>query len=389
MKIRTNRKVMVSGCFDNLHSGHVAFLREAAFFEAEEGTVNTVVVVLGTDANIAALKGRPPRCSQAERFFTLANIKPATIVQSARSSGILDFEENLLDEKPEIFAVKPDGHTEAKRELCERHGVRYVILDDSRPDYLPNRRSSKERDQGAVPYRLCIAGGWLDQPFVSDYFGWHTKGSVIVARMRPDRPFMERAGLATSTRKTASDLWGTIPDTDEETARLLFNADNGPGTEYVSGSQDALGLVLPGVSRLVYEREQFWPSRIETLDDPETLAFLHENLFMIPLAPRPDDYSPTAQKNLSHQGVARLVHAGNLAWQGIVEKDADKLGEGMTKTVEAWKELLPLTVFPEHEEPLRSCNALHKGATLSGCGGGYLVGCGHSNYKDSFRPTFF
>ncbi len=51
---------MVSGCFDLLHSGHVAFLEAAA----ELGELH---VCLGNDENILQLKNRPVAQSQNER----------------------------------------------------------------------------------------------------------------------------------------------------------------------------------------------------------------------------------------------------------------------------------------------------------------------------------
>ena len=45
------KKVFVSGCFDLLHSGHVAFLTEAASF-------GDLYVGIGSDKTIFELKGR-------------------------------------------------------------------------------------------------------------------------------------------------------------------------------------------------------------------------------------------------------------------------------------------------------------------------------------------
>ena len=75
-------------------------------------------------------------------------------------------------------------------------------------------------------------------------------GSVVVVNVKPSPQFKLRSGLATSTRACGVKLWGAkgLPDKaeDEEfAARMLFGAENPPGSAYVSGSQDALGLVLP------------------------------------------------------------------------------------------------------------------------------------------------
>src|SRR5688572_30488854 len=47
------KRVFVSGCFDMLHSGHVAFLQTAASY-------GDLYVALGSDATVYGLKGRLP-----------------------------------------------------------------------------------------------------------------------------------------------------------------------------------------------------------------------------------------------------------------------------------------------------------------------------------------
>jgi cytidyltransferase-like protein len=62
------KKVLVSGCFDLLHSGHVEFFREAAEY-------GDLYVRIGTDANIRALKAHETMYSDAERLYMVQNIK--------------------------------------------------------------------------------------------------------------------------------------------------------------------------------------------------------------------------------------------------------------------------------------------------------------------------
>jgi hypothetical protein len=97
-----------------------------------------------------------------------------------------------------------------------------------------------------MPYRIDLAGGWLDQPFVSR----HYPGSVITLCIEPTVEFNDRSGMATSTRYTALDIWGPRlpPGDSEKLARILFACNNPPGTEYVSGAQDAIGIVFPGLA---------------------------------------------------------------------------------------------------------------------------------------------
>ena len=70
------KKVFVSGCFDMLHSGHVAFLKEAAQY-------GDVYVGLGSDRTIRELKGREPVNSEDERAYMLAALKFVTNVTIA------------------------------------------------------------------------------------------------------------------------------------------------------------------------------------------------------------------------------------------------------------------------------------------------------------------
>ena len=76
-------------------------------------------------------------------------------------------------------------------------------------------RSSKISDViGPMPYRLALAGGWIDQPFVSE-FNPSPPGSMVVVALKPTFYFMNRCGMGTSTRNVATKLWGhKIPDED-------------------------------------------------------------------------------------------------------------------------------------------------------------------------------
>ena len=106
---------------------------------------------------------------------------------------------------------------------------------------------------GRIPYRLQLAGGWIDQPFVSR-LNPDPPGSMVVVALEPTFRFMDRAGCATGTRAIAMKLWkGRLPKGDP--ARLaceLYQAENKGKTD-PSGSQDMIGLVYPGINRLDYD----------------------------------------------------------------------------------------------------------------------------------------
>ena len=56
-----NKKVFVSGCYDMLHSGHVAFFEEAARY-------GDLYVGIGSDKTIFELKARKTINTDAERL---------------------------------------------------------------------------------------------------------------------------------------------------------------------------------------------------------------------------------------------------------------------------------------------------------------------------------
>jgi hypothetical protein len=103
---------------------------------------------------------------------------------------------------------------------------------------------------GRLPYRLALAGGWIDQPFVSK-LNPSPPGSMVVVGVEPQFWFMERAGICIGTRNIATKLWhGVLPEADpEQLVQDLYNAEN-EGKPEPSGSQDMIGLVYPGVNRL-------------------------------------------------------------------------------------------------------------------------------------------
>lgn len=114
-------KVLVSGCYDELHSGHIAFLKEAASY-------GDVYVSMGSDATVLALKKRKAVCSEEERRYMLESIRFVKEVCIGPDSGsVLDFAPLLDMIKPDIFFVNADGSSEEKRALVESKGIRYIV----------------------------------------------------------------------------------------------------------------------------------------------------------------------------------------------------------------------------------------------------------------------
>jgi hypothetical protein len=234
---------------------------------------------------------------------------------------------------------------------------------------------------GSIPNRLQLAGGWIDQPFVSRH---HPKppGSMVVAQIEPDFKPMDRSGFASGTRAVAARLWGgRLPDRPaDELVRELYDAENRGKTE-PSGSQDMIGLVYPGVNRLDYDASVHggvFPSHIESCRDRRVARWLSGVLHLIAVEPRPQGYSPLGVQNLDPRWVGRLGRSGARCFDGIVRMDARALGASLNLTMKCWEALLPHVVRhpllrPDLMPMLGAYQRQYLGAMYLGCGGGYLV----------------
>lgn len=368
------KKVLVSGCFDLLHAGHIAFLKEASSY-------GKLYVAVGSDKNVQLLKGKIPYFNQDERCYIIQSLKYVEDAFVASGKGLLDFAPDLERIQPNIFVTNSDGHTEEKEKFCKSHNVRYLVLERIPEKGLPARSSSSLKKEIRFPYRICIAGGWIDQPWVSKICA----GSVVVAQIHPTIDFNDRSGFATSSRKVAVDLWGgIIPNGDPiQNAKLLFGAENPPGAKYISGSQDHIGLLAPGINRLFYDGD-YWPSKIDNMSDPEICRWLSNRLHFIPLKQRPEKYNPLSELNLREDCIKKLGESGDLCWKSILNQDVEGLGKAMTQSFEMWQIILPNTV-PEWVKKEAEKYKNHPGLITSGSGGGYLMIASEKNIQDTIK----
>jgi cytidyltransferase-like protein len=359
-----NKKVLVSGCFDLLHSGHIAFFKTAA-------THGRLYVCVGTDDNLVLLKNKKPFFSQDERLYIVRSIRYVYDAFLASGKGMLDFEPDLIRIKPDVFIVNADGHTAEKERLCKEAGVEYMVLDRIPEEGFAARSSSESKRALRFPFRLCLAGGWIDQPWVSKIY----PGSVVVTQIWPTIDFNDRSGLATSSRQIGIKIWGDkYPDGDsEENAKILFGAENPPGKEYVSGSQDHLGLLLPGINCLYYNGGH-WPEKIKSSTDKDICDWLSGVIHLVPLEPRPYGYDPLKEMHLDKPFIRQLGEAGEKCWDNIMNKNIIGLGNALTETFISWSKILPLTVpgFIMREMETKYLKNF-PGAVTSGAGGGYVI----------------
>ncbi|MCP4609613.1 MAG: adenylyltransferase/cytidyltransferase family protein [Planctomycetes bacterium] len=135
----SGKKVLVTGCYDWFHSGHVRFFEEVS-------ELGDLYVVVGHDTNIRLLKGEGhPMFSQEVRRYMVASIRYVTQALISTGQGWLDAEPELKRLKPDIYAVNEDGDKPEKRNYCREHGIEYVVLKRLPKAGLPRRESTVMR----------------------------------------------------------------------------------------------------------------------------------------------------------------------------------------------------------------------------------------------------
>ena len=359
------KKVLVSGCFDLLHSGHIAFLKSAAKY-------GDLYVCIGSDQTIYNLKGRYPVITQDERKYMIESLACVKECKINKGSGILDFLEELEEIKPNVFVVNEDGNTPNKTELCKTKNIELIVLDRVPSEGLPARSTTSLRTNSIIPFRIDLAGGWLDQPYVNKLY----PGPVLTISIEPTMEFNNRSGMASSTRNKAIELWkAQLPEGDPvQLSKVLFSYENPPGTLNVAGSQDALGIVMPCLNYYHYSQDSYWPSAIKSIDDESILSWLENHLYLIPLDPRSSNYDVLANTNITEAGAKNLADAANQCWDAIQAKDLAAFGKAFLASFHAQIAMFP-NMMDEMIQPIIDKYAANTvGYKLSGAGGGgYLI----------------
>jgi cytidyltransferase-like protein len=134
-----NRKVIVTGCYDWFHSGHVRFFEEVS-------ALGELYVCVGHDANIRFLKGEGhPMFPAEQRRYMVQSIRFVRRGLVSSGDGWLDAEPEIEHLRPDIYAVNEDGDRPEKRQYCEAHGIEYRVLQRLPKDGLPRRQSTELR----------------------------------------------------------------------------------------------------------------------------------------------------------------------------------------------------------------------------------------------------
>jgi cytidyltransferase-like protein len=154
--------VMVSGCYDIIHGGHIEFFTQA------KALGDRLVVSVAGDESLYRHKHRIPSMPIEHKIKVLQSLKMVdeVVVGDNKELG-LDFKDHFLRIKPDVLAVtEDDRYASQKKELCAFIGAKYTIL--PKTIGFEGTSTSEIIDRiiavNQVPLRIDFAGGWLDVP---------------------------------------------------------------------------------------------------------------------------------------------------------------------------------------------------------------------------------
>lgn len=357
------KKVFVSGCYDMLHSGHVAFFKEASRY-------GDLYVGIGSDTTIEGLKNRKTVYSEKERLYMVKSIRYVTDAYINRGSGMLDFVDTMDMVKPDIFVVNSDGGSDVKRQLCMERGIEYIELERIPEEGLDARSTTSLRKtvKCHIPYRVDLAGTWIDQPYVSE----HGAGWALTVSIEPNHDFIERGGMSTSTRNAAKKVWPyELPNYNEEMlARLLFCFENDPENKgHISGAQDAIGICMSGLNRHYYDGH-YWPSKIESCHDEDILSWIENHVCLVEMFPRRPGCSVVKNKDINSEKVRNLTEAADRCWNAIMAKDLKGFASSFMDSFNAQVAMFPGMMQPGVQEHIDRWKDKALAWKMLGAGGG-------------------
>jgi FAD synthetase len=127
-KERINRKkiILVGGCFDLLHKGHIDFLNQAK----RHG--DRLFVLLESDDNITKIKGKNrPINSQSNRTIVLSSLKSVSYIIPLRGmTKSEEYDKLIVLIRPNVIAItKGDPHSTRRKEQCEMVDAKLVLIE--------------------------------------------------------------------------------------------------------------------------------------------------------------------------------------------------------------------------------------------------------------------
>lgn len=119
--------VLVGGCFDILHFGHLQFLEKA------KKAGDYLIVALEPDEKIISHKHRAPSHNQAERTYNLLSLRSVdAVVLLPLLHGFQDYLNLVIAIHPHIIAVTSnDLQMSNKQKHADKIGAQLIVVTDT------------------------------------------------------------------------------------------------------------------------------------------------------------------------------------------------------------------------------------------------------------------
>lgn len=119
-----NHKILIGGCFDLLHYGHLNFLKSA------KACGDFLVVALESDESIFKMKGALPIHTQQQRAEILAELECVDlVVLLPLLSGFEDYMDLVRFISPQTLAVTSgDSQTANKQKQADLMGAKLIVV---------------------------------------------------------------------------------------------------------------------------------------------------------------------------------------------------------------------------------------------------------------------
>jgi len=154
----TARQVVVTGGFDDIRSGHLRFLEEAARY-------GELTVLLWPDQTVQELTGEPPIFPEAERLYFLNAVRYVSRVILLAGAANPDELPDLGNIHPKVWVDGEGPGNEARKTFCRHQGLEYHVLNAERLKGFP----------GPVP--LSVVPG-RKKVVVTGSYDWFHSGHV-------------------------------------------------------------------------------------------------------------------------------------------------------------------------------------------------------------------
>lgn len=304
------KRVFVSGCYDLLHAGHLAF------FQAARALGDHLTVCFASDPVFQAHKHRRSAMPDGHKRAVLESFEMVDEVVVGTDTTLgLDFESHFERLRPAILAVTEDDQFEAiKRELCQRVGAEYIVLPKTPPAAEPISSTEIAARAGAlavVPLRVDLAGSWLDVPQLSRDDAYVVNCAVTPGVTLNDWPYQREAGLGGSA------AWAMLQGGSAREFESLVGA----------GWQDPAVISETGLCVWLSGKEPI-------LDVKRSGDMLAGRLALYWTGPR--DHSHAEQRSWQHaRDLDGLAAASRIAREAVLQQDYEQLAVAVRQTYAA------------------------------------------------------